>query len=43
MKTFEKKENPIVASPSSGTVQKDYFTAEEAMAYMEPRIRAMFQ
>ncbi len=27
---------------NSGTSKK-YFTAEEAMAFMEPRIRSMFQ
>lgn len=38
------KESPIMTphSVTGGTEQK-YFTAEEAMAFMEPRIRAMFK
>ena len=27
----------------TGTPQQKYFTADEAMAFMEPRIRAMFR
>ena len=27
----------------SGNVQKKYYTADEAIAFLEPRIRAMFQ
>ena len=27
----------------NGGASKKYFTAEEAMAFMEPRIRSMFQ
>ena len=43
MISLEKKEEPIVAEPKTGTVQQQYFTAEEAMTFMEPRIRAMFK
>jgi hypothetical protein len=44
MKDFEKKEGPLAASTTNvGQTQKQYYTAEEAMAFMEPRIRAMFQ
>jgi hypothetical protein len=28
---------------SAGHVQKKYYTADEAIAFLEPRIRAMFQ
>ena len=28
---------------TNGSASKKYFTAEEAMAFMEPRIRSMFQ
>ena len=27
----------------TGNVQKKYYTADEAIAFLEPRIRAMFQ
>ena len=27
----------------TGNVQKEFFTADEAVAFMEPRIRAMFR
>lgn len=27
----------------AGMPQKEYFTADEAMAFLEPRIRAMFR
>ena len=27
----------------AGNVQKKYYTADEAIAFLEPRIRAMFQ
>ncbi|MBQ3717729.1 MAG: hypothetical protein II901_05015 [Paludibacteraceae bacterium] len=27
----------------NGNVQKKYYTADEAIAFLEPRIRAMFQ
>ena len=36
------KEAPITTEVS-GNVQKKYYTADEAIAYLEPRIRAMFQ
>ncbi len=38
-----KNEEPVIAEPASGGVQQQYFTAEEAMTFMEPRIRAMFK
>lgn len=38
------KEAPITTEVSSaGNVQKKYYTVEEAIAFLEPRIRAMFQ
>jgi hypothetical protein len=38
------KEAPITTEESSaGNVQKKYYTADEAIAFLEPRIRAMFQ
>ena len=44
MKTQELKEMPIGAESSgTATQQRHYYTADEAMAYLEPRIRAMFR
>ena len=38
------KQAPLGAdSIGTGTPQKKYFTADEAMAFLEPRIRAMFK
>ncbi|MBO5619283.1 MAG: hypothetical protein J5902_04780 [Paludibacteraceae bacterium] len=38
------KETPVTTEVSSdGNVQKKYYTADEAIAFLEPRIRAMFQ
>ena len=44
MSTQDPKEAPI-GSDSTGvdTPQQKYFTADEAMAFLEPRIRAMFK
>jgi len=44
MKTKEPKQMPFVSENiGAGTSQKEYFTADEAMAFLEPRIRAMFR
>ena len=40
----EQKQIPIgTDSTSVGKPQQIYFTADEAMAFLEPRIRAMFK
>ena len=41
---FQKEQNemPIPTERSIGS-QQMYFTADEAMAFLEPRIRAMFK
>ena len=37
-------EAPITTDVAgNGNVQKKYYTADEAIAFLEPRIRAMFQ
>jgi len=37
-------ETPITTDVAgNGNVQKKYYTADEAIAFLEPRIRAMFQ
>ena len=37
-------EAPITSEVvGTGNVQKKYYTADEAIAFLEPRIRAMFQ
>ena len=44
MKPQEYKRMPFISENNGGGVpQKEYFTADEAMAYLEPRIRAMFR
>lgn len=44
MKTQELKEMPIsTESLGSAKQQRQYYTVDEAMAYLEPRIRAMFR
>ena len=44
MKEQEPKQMPLKAdSIGVGLPQQQYFTADEAMAFMEPRIRAMFR
>ncbi len=43
MKTQETKQMPFGSENiGTGTPQQMYFTADEAMAFLEPRIRAMF-
>ena len=39
----QNNEMPVGTDLSAGNVQQQYFTADEAMAYLEPRIRAMFK
>jgi len=39
----QNKEISFAPEAGAGTVQQKYFTADEAMAFMEPRIRAMFR
>lgn len=46
--TFMKDKAQIVNAPiqdfgTSGAVKQQYFTADEAMAILEPRIRSMFR
>ena len=44
MKIQESKQMPIGSeSIGVGTPQQQYFTADEAIAFLEPRIRAMFR
>ena len=44
MKTQDPKQIPFVSENNGGAVpQKEYFTVDEAMAFLEPRIRAMFR
>ena len=44
MNQKEPKQAPIgTDSTGVGTPQQMYFTADEAMAFLEPRIRAMFK
>ena len=44
MKNQEPKQMPLGSENIGvGTPQQQYFTADEAMAFMEPRIRAMFR
>lgn len=44
MNVQEPKQQPFgTDSIGAGVPQKKYFTADEAMAFMEPRIRAMFR
>ena len=33
----------LIEATSAGNAQKKYYTADEAIAFLEPRIRAMFQ
>ena len=39
----EKNEMPFASESKASGAQKQYFTADEAMAFLEPRIRAMFK
>lgn len=44
MKNLEPKQMPIGSENMGvGTPPQKYFTADEAMAFLEPRIRAMFR
>ena len=44
MKTPELKQMPVNTEYStSASQQRQYYTVDEAMAYLEPRIRAMFR
>ena len=44
MKTEQPKQMPYGSeNPGVGTPQQKYFTADEAMTFLEPRIRAMFK
>ncbi len=44
MKTQETKQMPYGSENiGTGMPQQKYFTADEAMAFLEPRIRAMFR
>ena len=44
MKTQELKQMPMNTEySSSASQQRQYYTVDEAMAYLEPRIRAMFR
>ena len=44
MKMQEPKQMPLNSKNFGvGTPQQQYFTADEAMAFLEPRIRAMFK
>ena len=44
MKTQETQQMPFGSENiGTGTPQQKYFTADEAMAFLEPRIRAMFR
>lgn len=44
MQTNQKKETPVSEmTAQGGTAPKQYYTADEAMAFLEPRIRAMFK
>jgi hypothetical protein len=44
MNIQEPQQMPISSENiGSGTPQRQYYTVDEAMAYLEPRIRAMFR
>ena len=44
MKDYSSKESALKSTKSgTGFVQQDFFTADEAIAFMEPRIRSMFK
>jgi len=42
MDTQKKVESPLMEGTVGG-LEKMYYTADEAMSFMEPRIRAMFK
>ena len=44
MEMKDQKQMPLSFEKGGvGSLQQQYFTADEAMAFMEPRIRAMFK
>jgi len=44
MKQKEPQQMPLGSEKNGASMpQKEYFTADEAMAFLEPRIRAMFR
>ena len=44
MNNLDPKQAPVgTDNIGVGTPQQKYFTADEAMAFLEPRIRAMFK
>ena len=44
MNTKQTQQAPMVTEATGGGIpQQKYFTAEEAIAFLEPRIRAMFR
>jgi hypothetical protein len=43
MKMQEPKQMPISNESNGSGITKQYYTVDEAIAYLEPRIRAMFQ
>lgn len=44
MQTYQSTESPIMESTSGhGSAKRQYYSADEAMAFLEPRIRAMFK
>ena len=44
MKNQEPKQMPITSENiGAGNAPQKYFTADEAMAFLEPRIRSMFR
>lgn len=44
MQTYQAKESPVLETISGqGSAKSNYYSADEAMAILEPRIRAMFK
>ena len=44
MNTHTPKESPVASESLGASLsQQQYFTADEAIAFLEPRIRAMFR
>lgn len=43
MKKNDVLEMPRIDEAAGGVIQQKYYTADEAMVFMEPRIRAMFR
>lgn len=39
----KKHEMPIASEEAYGSLKKKYYTADEAVAFLEPRIRALFR